>query len=94
MKLPKITIEKNYTTIAQVDRVKADILEFRERYTCGDLFRAFQHATGYYDATCEEIATVEVGYDGADHGKMYNVEEFRLADLVGYSAGMRDLLLG
>lgn len=36
MKLPKVTIDKNYTTIAQVDRVKADIQEFRERYTCGD----------------------------------------------------------
>lgn len=36
----KITVCKEYTTLEYVDQVKADIKEFKARYTDGDLLRA------------------------------------------------------
>lgn len=41
----KITINKEYTTLAQADKVRRDIREFRGMYTDGDLLRAFRDAT-------------------------------------------------
>ena len=42
----KITMDRKYVEDYQVDRVKADMKEFKERYTDGDLLREFMDQTG------------------------------------------------
>ena len=42
----KITIDKNYTTLAQAAKVRADVKEFKARYVDGDLVRAAEVFTG------------------------------------------------
>lgn len=42
----KISIDKNTVTLAQAAAVRADIKEFKARYTDGDLLRAFVDFTG------------------------------------------------
>ena len=37
----KITVDKELTTLAGAEKVKADIKEFKARYTAGDLWREF-----------------------------------------------------
>lgn len=40
----KITVEKEYTTLAALPKVKADMKEFKARYTDNDLLSAFWDA--------------------------------------------------
>lgn len=42
----KITVDKELTTLAGAEKVKADIKEFKARYTAGDLWREFFDQTG------------------------------------------------
>lgn len=42
----KITVNKELTTLAGAEKVKADIKEFKARYTAGDLWREFFDQTG------------------------------------------------
>lgn len=42
----KITVDKELTTLAGAEKVKADIKEFKARYTAGDLWREFFEQTG------------------------------------------------
>ena len=41
----KVSINKDYVTCSQMEKVKADAKEFRARYTDGDLKRTFEEAT-------------------------------------------------
>lgn len=51
----KITVNKDYTTIAQIDQVKADVKEFKARYTEGDLKRAFFDAVDIHPANSSDV---------------------------------------
>lgn len=49
----KVTINKEYTTLAQVEKVKADIKDFKSMYTEKGLLSAFSDATGLVDYFCD-----------------------------------------
>jgi len=54
----KITIDRDYTTISQAEKVKEDIKEFKARYTDGDLKRAFCDALGIWPTNSFDILMV------------------------------------
>lgn len=56
----KMHIDKDLTTLAQEAKVRHDMREFRERYTDGDLLRAFYDATDINEAYSHDILSVSV----------------------------------
>lgn len=68
----KITVCKEYTTLSQLPQVKADISEFKARYTDGDLKTFFCDATGNNSMCCADIVSVNV--EAFPGGTDYNNE--------------------
>ena len=56
----KIRINKEYTTIAQAPKVKADLAEFKARYTDGDLLNAFRDAADFWGCLAGDITSCTV----------------------------------
>lgn len=65
----KTTILKNFTTLEQAPKVKADAQEFKARYTDGDLLNAFRDTVDYWYCYTGEIVscTVEAFPAGTDY---------------------------
>lgn len=80
MKMPKITIDREYTTLAQVDKVKEDSKEFSNCYTVGDLIREFTEQTEYNEIWAPEILKVEIKAFPA--GTNYNNETHFSVDMI------------
>lgn len=57
----KMTINKEFTNLSQVAKVKEDMREFKSRYSDNDLLHTFQDTTGLYGVGSYEVlkATVE-----------------------------------
>ena len=51
----KMTIDKTFTENWQMDRVKADVKEFKAMYTDGDILRSFQEQTEDYRTYAADI---------------------------------------
>ena len=56
----KITVDKNYTTIAQLPKVKADMKQFKEAFTDSDLLGEFYRQTGIESGWNHDILSVSV----------------------------------
>ena len=56
----KITVDKNYTTIAQLPKVKADMKQFKETFTDSDLLGEFYRQTGIESGWNHDILSVSV----------------------------------
>ena len=56
----KMSINKEYTTLKQAEQVRRDMREFKERYTHGDLLRAFCDATDINETWNHDILSVTV----------------------------------
>lgn len=56
----KITVEKKYTTLEKLPQVKADMKEFKARYTDNDLLNAFVDATDIIDPYAADILRCDV----------------------------------
>lgn len=70
----KTSIIKEYTTIAQAPKVKADLAEFKTRYTESDLLNAFRDAADFWGCMAGDIisCTVEgmpAGTDFIENGE-------------------------
>lgn len=63
-------VDREYTTLAQVAQVRADLKEFKARYTDGDLMHFYNSATddarGYCHRVVEAVVTGFPG--GTDYG--------------------------
>lgn len=66
----KMTINKDFTSIAQVAKVKEDMREFKSRYNDNDLLQTFQDSTGLCGTCSYEVlkATVEAFPKGMLYG--------------------------
>ena len=67
----KITIKKEYTTLAQLPKVKEDIKEFKEAFTDRDLLCSFIDATET-DIWCADVISVNI--EAFPGGSLYNDE--------------------
>lgn len=70
----RIRVDKDYTDKAFTDQVKADIAEFKERYTIGDVLNSFRCQVDRWDGWTQEIIKVDAKafpggyyYDNATH---------------------------
>ena len=70
----KITVKKEFTTIAQLPKVKEDIREFKERYTDGDLKSAFCDAVEEESFLLWSSDIVSVNITAFPGGTVYNDE--------------------
>ena len=68
----KTSVNKDFTTLAQLPKVKADLREFKERYNDGDLKRAFCDAVSSNGMYCADIVSVDV--EGFPAGSVFNDE--------------------
>lgn len=76
----KTSVCKDYTTLAELPRVKADLKEFKARYTDGDLKSFFMDETQDYSAWCHDVVSASV--QGFPAGTDYNDETSFCVDLV------------
>lgn len=56
----KMILCKDYVESYQIERVKADMKEFKARYTEGDLIRFFRDTVEYYDGYNAEVIKAEI----------------------------------
>lgn len=53
-----ITLDKQFTPIAKAKQVRADIKEFKSRYTAGDLARTFEETFHFYDIYATDVINI------------------------------------
>ena len=68
----KITVNKEFTTLSQLPKVKDDIKEFKARYTDGDLKSMFCDVVNDWTAYGAEI--ISVSGEAFPGGYVYNDE--------------------
>lgn len=68
----KTRVNKDLTTLAQAAQVKADLAEFKARYTDGDLMHFYNEATDDPRGYCHRI--IESVVEGFPGGSAYNDE--------------------
>ena len=59
----KIAMDKNYTRVGQVEKIREDMKQFKGAYTDNDLRRAFEEATDR-DLTGEILKTTVSAFSG------------------------------
>ena len=79
----KIKLNRKYTEDYQIDRVKADMKEFKESFTEADLLNIFRDAAGFNK--CGDIIKMDV--EAFDAGSYYGEETSFHVDILldGYS---------
>lgn len=79
----KITVEKQFTTLALLPQVKADMKEFKARYTDIDLLNAFIDATDIVDPYAADILRCDV--EAFPAGTDFNDETHFFVEMVTFS---------
>ena len=78
----KFTIDKEYTTLAQLPKVKQDCKEFKTLYTDNDLLRAFEDAVIDIDIPCG-LDILSANLEAFPGGTDYNNETAFRVEIVG-----------
>ena len=76
----KTKINREYTTIAQAEKVREDLKEFKARYTDGDLMHFYNDAVDDPRGYCHRI--IEATVEGFPGGTDYNNETVFSVDLI------------